>query len=233
MKLKEHILPIIGILVLIFAFLFSFSYLPKIDSYIERHYGKPKMAENIKVTFPEGSTNEEMADILVSKMPNFNRALFLHFSSGKQGYLFPDTYLFYKNEQPESIVKKLENTFNKKVLPVLKEMSDEKYTEKQIIIMASIVEGESNGKEDASIVAGILWKRLNMGIPLQVDVAMETYKEKGLPVNPISNPGLLSIKATLEPTITPYLYYIHDKTGMIHLAKTFTEHKNNIKLYLK
>ena len=70
-------------------------------------------------------------------------------------------------------------------------------------------------------------------MPLQVDVAPETYKIKGLPKSPIGNPGLEAIVATIRPQSSPYFYYLHDKDGIVHYAKNFTEHKKNILKYLK
>ena len=68
---------------------------------------------------------------------------------------------------------------------------------------------------------------------LQVDAAPETYKVRGLPKKPINNPGLLAIKAAMYPTKSPYLYYLHDKDGKVHYAKTFAEHRLNVLKYLK
>ena len=70
-------------------------------------------------------------------------------------------------------------------------------------------------------------------MPLQVDAALETYKTKGLPKNPICNPGLDSIRAAIHPEKSNYLYYLHDKDGVIHYATTFAEHKANKLKYLK
>ena len=70
-------------------------------------------------------------------------------------------------------------------------------------------------------------------MPLQVDSAPLTYKVKGLPVGPICNPGMESIKASIHPIASNYLYYLHDQDGMIHYAKTFAEHKINKLKYLK
>ena len=67
---------------------------------------------------------------------------------------------------------------------------------------------------------------------LQVDAAPETYKTKGLPTNPICNPGLKAIEAAIHPLNSTYLYYLHDKNGIIHYAKTFAEHKQNKIKYL-
>jgi len=101
-----------------------------------------------------------------------------------------------------------------------------------VIVLASILEGEAKTKEDMQKVSGILLKRLSIGMALQVDVAKETYKTIGLPTQPINNPGLVSLYAVLNPINTPYLYYVTGKDGTMHYAKTFTEHKANIKKYL-
>jgi len=103
--------------------------------------------------------------------------------------------------------------------------------------MASLIEregkGEIRGQTDRVFISGILWKRLSMNMPLQVDAAPSTYKSRGLPEAPIANPGLESIKAALYPKSSPYLYYLHDKNGLIHYAKSFSEHRQNILKYLK
>ena len=103
---------------------------------------------------------------------------------------------------------------------------------KEIIIMASILEKEGK-HDDMRIISGILWHRLKVGMALQVDAAPETYQSIGLPSTPISNPGLFAIDASENPEVSPYFYYLHDKYGIVHLAKNFTEHKQNIKKYLK
>jgi UPF0755 protein len=98
--------------------------------------------------------------------------------------------------------------------------------------MASLIEGEAKGDIDRGIISGILWKRIKIGMPLQVDASPETYKVKGLPKSPIGNPGIKTIEAAINPQNSPYFYYLHDKNGNIHYAKTFTEHEANIKKYL-
>ena len=99
--------------------------------------------------------------------------------------------------------------------------------------MASIIEREAKGDIDRGIISGILWKRISLGMPLQVDAVPDTYKTKGLPESPIGNPGLESIKVAIYPQKSSYLYYLHDKNGVAHYAKTFSEHDNNINKYLK
>jgi UPF0755 protein len=109
--------------------------------------------------------------------------------------------------------------------------------------------------ESRQIVAGILWKRLSLEMPLQVDAsfkyingkntsnltledlkidsAYNSYLYKGLPPTPICNPGLSSITATLTPIKTNYLYFLTDRRGEMHYAKTYSEHLQNKELYLK
>ena len=68
---------------------------------------------------------------------------------------------------------------------------------------------------------------------LVLDDPYNTYKYKGLPVGPISNPGIGAIEAAINPTISAYLYYLSDSKGVIHYAKTFEEHKLNRTKYLR
>ncbi len=186
----------------------------------------------IKITIPEGVTNQELASILSKKMPLFDQIKFDTLTNNLQGKLFPSTYFFYPLSSTEEVVKMLRDTFDTKTKNLLAKGYKD-YSENEILTMASIVEEEANGDNDRAIIAGILWKRYEKGMMLQVDVARETYKQKGLPTAPIANFGLESLRATVEPADSEYLFYLHAKDGSIHLAKTYTEHKNNIKKYLK
>lgn len=185
--------------------------------------------DQIKITFPEGFTNKEMADLLAKRIPDFDKARFLRDTDHLEGYLFPDTYFFFPMSSVGEVISLMEENFKNST----KELLEGRDNVEDIIIMASIVELESYDHKDAPIIAGILWKRLELGMPLQVDVWKDTYKKKGLPEKPISNPGLSTIEATVNKEETPYLYYLHSKDGRIHLAKTYTEHKKNIAKYLK
>ena len=179
------------------------------------------------VTIPEGLTNKETVEKFVSSLnphnPIFFKDEFLSLSKNKQGYLFPETYLFPYDATPSMIVSKMFATFDQKVREITLSQ----------LTMASLVEEETKTDLERPIVAGILYKRLKAGWPLQVDVAAETYKKLGLPVNPIANPGLISIKASLNPEESVYWYYIHDPQGNIHYAKTLEEHNLNITKYLR
>ena len=167
------------------------------------------------------------------KLTQFNSEIFLLLAKDKEGYLFPDTYFFLSGDDENDVVLSMSNTYEKKVAPLREEISASGKTEKEIITMASIIEGEAKGDIDREYISGILWKRIKRGMPLQVDVAPVTYKQKGLPENPISSPSLKSIKAAIHPKSSPYLYYLHDKNGGVHYATTYEGHKANINKYLK
>jgi UPF0755 protein len=140
---------------------------------------------------------------------------------------------------------------------------DKSLTEEEVVTIASLVEKEAKYEEDRTKVASIILKRLKNDWPLQVDATVQyalgyqpqektwwkknltkedlnidspynTYKNKGLPPTPICNPGLASIKAVIFADVnTPYWYYLSDKTGRMHYAKTLEEHNENIKKYLQ
>ena len=126
-------------------------------------------------------------------------------------------------------------TFTKKIatLDTSSLIKEPLSSEHDVLVLASILEGEAKTEKDMKIVAGVLLARLTQGMPLQVDVALETYKQKGLPKNPINNPGLTAINAVLHPITTPYLFYLTGNDGNMYYAKTFEEHKRNIQKYLK
>jgi UPF0755 protein len=213
--------------------------------------------KKIVVTFPEGFTNKEMAQTLSEKMPNFNQEEFLFLTKDLEGYLFPDTYYFFGSAKTEDIVKTLRDNFNKKVsVGLSNELESSSRDFGDIVKMASIVEAEAyDGKDEKQIVAGILWKKLDKGMRLQVDATSgyeygkepsqitasdldidspyNTYLNDGFPPTPIGNPGLESIKAAINPKASEYFFYLHDKDAKIHYAKTYEEHKKNIAKYLK
>ena len=123
-------------------------------------------------------------------------------------------------------------TFYKKISPLIPEIISSKKTLREIVIIASLIEAEAKSKVDREMVSDILWKRLKLGMPLQVDSEMVTYEFKGLPEKPINYPGLVSIEAAIHPTSTPYLYFLFGHDGAMHYAKTFEEHKRNIAKFL-
>lgn len=208
----------------------------------------------ISITIPEGATSFEIAEILRKNISNFDSEKFLKLAVPLEGYLFPDTYFFLPNITPENVIETMKNNFVKKIATIYDEIEKSDKSLEDIITMASIVEEEARNFETRRIVSGILWERIKIDMPLQVDAVFpyilgkntyeltlndlshdspyNTYKYKGLPFGPISNPGLDSIKATINPTKTDYLYYLSDKRGNMHYAKTFSEHKINKLKYM-
>ncbi|HEU0085446.1 MAG TPA: endolytic transglycosylase MltG [Candidatus Paceibacterota bacterium] len=187
----------------------------------------------VRVTIPEGFTVKEMAEAFSSKLSMFNKEQFITLASEKEGYLFPDTYFLFPNDTDTEALKLMEKNYERKIKNIRGDIEKSGKTENEIIVMASIIEKEAKGSDDRNMISGILWNRISIDMPLQADAAPETYQRKGLPEKPIANPGLLAINAAINPTPTDYLFYLHDKTGMIHYAVTYTEHKKNIAKYLK
>ena len=191
----------------------------------------------ISITIPEGSTYVEIADLIKKELPNFSIEVFNKkvLEKNANGKLFPSTYYLLPSTKEERIIDIMTETFNKKYKD---SFSNSKIdaplkNKEEIIVLASILEGEAKTFVDMKMVAGILLKRLSLNMSLQVDAAKETYKTKGLPVEPINNPGTVAIGAVLTPTSSNYLYYITGNDGIMHYSKTFEEHKKNIQKYLK
>lgn len=216
--------------------------------------GKQFGIDKKKITFPEGFTNKQIADRLSHNLDNFNNLLFLTLAKDYEGYLFPDTYHFFPSVTPDLVIATLRKNYSNKIAPLKKDIQECGRTEEQIIIMASIIEKEANGNNDREIISGILWKRFDNKIPLQVDAPFlyligkesknltkkdldinspyNTYRNIGLPPTPISNPGIEAISAAIHPDKSDYLFYLHDSDGNIYYAKTYEEHKKNISKYL-
>ncbi|MDB5225451.1 MAG: Endolytic murein transglycosylase [Candidatus Adlerbacteria bacterium] len=208
----------------------------------------------VRITIPEGTTNKDIARILYDKLPNFDRRGFLQAVDGKEGYLFPDTYFFMPSDTTEAILSVFNNAFHTRLSKLVKQIDASEHSELEILTMASILEKEANNEEDRRRIAGVLWYRISIGMPLQVDavfpyilgkntfeVTLEdlkfdspynTYKYKGLPPGPINNPGLGSITAALTPIPSKYIFFLSDLDGNFHFATTYEQHLSNKKKYL-
>ncbi len=208
-----------------------------------------------RITIPEGITIYETAELFDKKFTEFDSVEFLGLVKEKEGYLFPDTYFFLPNVKAEQIVREMEQNFENKVAEIQEEILAFGKPLKDIIIMASLLEEEARTTETRRTIAGILWNRLDIGMPLQVDavfpyiigkntfeVSLEdlkvdspynTYKYRGLPIGPITNPGLDSILSAVTPIKSPYIFYLSDLSGNMYYAETFAEHVVNKQRYLK
>jgi UPF0755 protein len=193
------------------------------------YHGKYNI-ETHKVTIPEGFTVVKISALFDEEFPFFDNPLFE--ASAPEGYLFPDTYFIPVTATATSTIKLLHDNFIRKTFPLTPDVEKSNHNLEDIMVMASLIEGEANNQKDREMVSDVLWKRLKIGMALQVDVDKKTYEFQGLPSRPINNPGLDAIKAAIYPTSTPYLYYLTGDDGLMHYAKTFEEHKTNIEKYL-
>lgn len=176
-----------------------------------------------------------------------------------EGVYYPDTYLIPLNESGDKVAQRLISRFNEKFVPFA-----DKYVTANIrwvtgLKIASLIAREAAGKQDMHLISGIIWNRLNIGMPLQIDATMQytlgknsegkwwggidinekqndspynSYLYKGLPPTPICSPNIDYIEAALNPTETDCLFYLHDDKQQIHCAKTYEGHLENIKKYL-
>lgn len=209
--------------------------------------------KRVKMTIPEGFTVKKISSLFNEEFTSFDKNLFE--SVAQEGYLFPDTYFINVNATATSTIRLLRDNFIRKIFYLMPEIEESGRSLEDIIIMASILEGEAKTLEDRKIVSGILWKRLELGMPLQVDASFvyingkttkdltlddlkidspyNTYLYKGLPPTPISNPGLESISAAIHPTETKYLYFLTGTDGKMYYASTHDEHVRNKQKFLK
>jgi len=214
---------------------------------------------DVWVTTLEGWRSEEIATKLAKDL-DIPETEFLKVS--REGYMFPDTYLIPREASAGAVVSLFLTNFDKKITPQMKEDAKKRnLTFDELITLASIVEREGQTEEDRPVIAGILYNRLKEDMPLQVDATLQyalgydsvnktwwrkeltdadkkvnspynTYKYTGLPSKPIANPGLAAINAVIYPKDSSYLYYLHDKKGLPHYAKTLEEHTQNITNFL-
>lgn len=181
-----------------------------------------------RLTIVEGWNIKDIQDYFTKK------GYTIEISPALEGYLFPDTYHISRTASNEEIIAMMRTNFEKKFNNDLKqETARQGKTIHDIVIMASLIEKEVQTLEDKKTVAGILWKRLSIGMALQVDAAPVTYQERGLPLNPIANPGLDSLKVSLYPQDSPYWYYLSTPEGKTIFSKTLEEHNIAKAKYLK
>lgn len=177
----------------------------------------------------------------------------------KEGVYFPDTYLLPRDESAEAIAKRFIDHFNEKIAAYATQFSSQNVKWSTGIKIASLIQREAAGSHDMPMISGIIWNRLDKGMPLQIDATIQyvkgnavdgwwpvirgkdtsidslynTYLHKGLPPTPIANPGLSAIAAAANPEKTDCMFYLHDHDKQIHCAVTYAEHVENIKKYLE
>ncbi|MBI2268036.1 MAG: endolytic transglycosylase MltG [Candidatus Blackburnbacteria bacterium] len=139
-----------------------------------------KGPQELWVTVPEGLRREEIAVRTIKALGlEGERAQafwegFIEASSGKEGFLFPDTYLFARDIKPELVVSKLRSTFDSRVNgEMLSDLAKSGKTINEVIILASLIEREARGDEERPVVTGILLNRIKIGMALQADASLQ------------------------------------------------------------
>lgn len=169
-------------------------------------------------------------------------------SASLEGFIFPDTYYVQAGYSMEEVLTQILANFDSKLTSQMREdIQKQNKSIYEIITMASIIEKEVKTLDDKKTVSGILWKRLKAGQLLQADATVlyalqiqsanvvykkyteidspyNTYKYKGLPFGPISNPGEESILAAIYPTESKYWFYLSKPDGTTVFSRTYAEH---------
>lgn len=229
--------------------------------------------EQIKVTFPEGFTLYQFAEKIEEKglgsAEEFINATNEYYYSknydfdttdlyfNMEGYLFPDTYLFTRDQSMEDIVtilvSTMENVFTEEYNNRSKELN---LTRHQVLTIASLIEREAYNDEERAAISGVIYNRLKVDMPLQIDATViygkgegkehmtrvlykdleidnpfNTYKNSGLLPGPIASPGKNSIYAALYREDHDYFYYVLGDNGHV-FSRTFDEHKQNVSKYI-
>jgi UPF0755 protein len=168
-----------------------------------------------------------------------------------EGYLMPDTYAFSWQTDEAEIVKRMVNAFKKFYGDSIATLASETgRSMKEIVTMASIVEGETRVEMERPIVAGVYYNRLMLGMRLEADPTIQytledgprrllyadlktespynTYLHAGLPPGPISSPGRSSLLAAAQPAHHQYLYFVANGRGGHTFSVTYNEHLRNV-----
>lgn len=214
---------------------------------------------SVNIVIPEGFTSYQIASLFSKKLeidstnlidlannPGFISSLDLNTHS-LEGYLFPNTYSFYWGITAEEAIKKLVNEFNHNFNDSLKNIVLENgWSLRQILTLASIIEGEAMIDSERAIISAVYHNRLKKGILLQADPTIQyiipdgprrllkrdlaidspynTYRYAGLPPGPVNNPGLKSIIAAIYPAQVDYIYFVAKGDGSHIFSRTLNEH---------
>lgn len=225
-------------------------------------------------TVPEGYTVEQVAELLYQQ-GDVDKEKFLHlckegdfdypFLPKKQagiryaleGYLFPDTYSITRNDDEKSIITMMLERFVFKTgnLDFEQKAKSQGLTVHDAVTLAAMIEREARVEQDRPLISGVIYNRLEFGMPLQIDATVlyalgehkeillyedlniespyNTYYVNTLPVGPIANPGLSSLQAAVEPENNNYLYYVAKPDGSHAFSRTLNEHNRNKAKYLR
>ena len=201
------------------------------------------------------TVTEGMPAIVVSEKLAANPYLTGATPAIAEGSLLPDSYGYQRGETRAALVARMKAAMDKTIAALWPKRSGEcpVTTPEQAITLASIVEKETGKPNERPMVAGVYCNRLRIGMPLQADPTViypvtkgkplgrrilkselnapsdyNTYRQRGLPVGPIANPGKASIEAVLHPAQTKALYFVADGTGGHVFADTLAEQNANV-----
>lgn len=215
------------------------------------------LAKNNKFDAGEFSAaiNEASSNALLKNKFSFLDSLLV--AASLEGYLFPDTYSIYKTAAVDEVIQKMLANFDRKLRPEWRaEIERQGKSIFQIVTMASIIEKEVRKQEDMKIVSDIFWRRIGneqrlescatlayiLGVnksqytlqDTEVDSPYNTYRNKGLPPGPISNPGASAIEAAIYPQANKFNFFLTASgSGETIYSRTFEEHVLNKNKYLK
>jgi UPF0755 protein len=223
------------------------------------------------VTIPEGYTLLQVAQLL-DGLQIVEKETFLQKTSSPvfiaslglpdpnrpslEGYLFPNTYHFFKEMDPEEAIQMMVQQFKKVFASDLAAKASELgMSEREAVILASIIEKETPLPEEKPLISAVFHNRLKRKMPLQSDPTViygiknfdgnltkqhlmqptpyNTYFMSGLPPTPICNPGKDSLIAALSPAPVPYLYFVSKNDGSHYFSGEFEEHNRAVSKYQK
>lgn len=232
-------------------------------------------SQEYQVTIPEGLKRTEIADLIAKKgyisaaefleatkqiSPEMRIALKIEdapVDATLEGFLFPETYRFFKSATAEDVVERLVSQFQAEMTTEVREAIEASGRSLyETVTLASIVESETHDADDQPKVASVFLNRLDIGMKLESDVTVlyaldkrdptvtyedlsvespyNTYKYGGLIPAPISNPGITAITAVASPAETDFLFFVADiKTGKTYYSKTFEEHSALVRKYIE
>jgi len=226
------------------------------------------------VTIPEGYTLAQIAQLLddqeivekneflqKASSPGFIAVLDLFPALGSsgatlEGYLFPETYHFYKEMDPEEVIRMMVHQFKKVFEPELASRPSQMgMSEREIVTLASIIEKETSLPEEKPLISAVFHTRLARKMPLQSDPTViygirnfngnltkedllrptpyNTYLRTGLPPSPICNPGKDSLLAAVHPAPVPYLYFVSKNDGSHYFSSEMEDHNRAVWKYQK
>ena len=226
------------------------------------------------VTIPEGFTLSQIAQLMEDQKivdgneflqkassPTLITSLGLPFAEvGPQatleGYLFPETYHLYREMAPEEVIKTMVHQFKKVFGPELTNRASHLgMSEREAVILASIIEKETALPEEKPLVSAVFHNRRTRKMPFQSDPTViygiknfngnltkndlqrptpyNTYLRTGLPPSPICNPGKDSLLAALHPAPVPYLYFVSKNDGSHYFSSDFEDHNRAVWKYQK